>query len=250
MKILIVASVQDELYHLIQSLENKKRVPDSMFYTYTGTINEINILLTISGPGIVNSVVCLTSTIESHHPDFIIMTGCAGIYKISGLKIGDVAIALSETDIHSGIENKYRNPELSPLPFNLIERESIKIKNNYSVFPWIKKMIMEFLHDSKLKDFKVECGNFISVSSITASEEKAIFLEKTFKPIMESMEGNGLFHVSILYQIPSVEIRAGSNYVGKRDRKSWNLELSFLNSNLIVMEFIDYLAKLKHQKKI
>ncbi len=49
----------------------------------------------------------------------------------------------------------------------------------------------------------------------------------TFSAYMESMEGSGAAHTAIHYDIPFLEIRAASNFVGKRNRDEWNLPLAF-----------------------
>ena len=43
---------------------------------------------------------------------------------------------------------------------------------------------------------------------------------------MEAMEGAAAAHVAALYQVPLIEIRAGSNQVGDRNKAQWDFSLA------------------------
>ena len=79
-------------------------------------------------------------------------------------------------------------------------------------------------------DLAIECtismGLIITVSTITSTQKTATHLYKSFSPLMEAMEGAAAAHVASLYNIPFLEIRSGSNYVGERDKKKWNTILA------------------------
>jgi futalosine hydrolase len=87
-------------------------------------------------------------------------------------------------------------------------------------------------------------GPFATVSTITASDERADALFSTFFPIMETMEGSAAAHVAILYGIPFLEIRSASNWVGKRDRNAWDLPLAFRNCSTAVNILIENIKEL------
>jgi futalosine hydrolase len=70
---------------------------------------------------------------------------------------------------------------------------------------------------------KVLTGPFVTVSTITATEERAERLFNRFRPCMENMEGVAGAYIAKHYSIPFLEIRCASNLVGKRDRASWDL---------------------------
>jgi futalosine hydrolase len=55
---------------------------------------------------------------------------------------------------------------------------------------------------------------------------------------MEQMEGSAAAHIAIIYNIPFIEIRSASNFVGKRDVDSWNPDLAFKNACNAVYKFI------------
>ena len=52
------------------------------------------------------------------------------------------------------------------------------------------------------------------------------------------MEGAGAAHVALLYDLPFLEIRAVSNLVGDRDKRRWDLPLSFKHSTQAVQWYL------------
>ena len=92
----------------------------------------------------------------------------------------------------------------------------------YSVSKFIKK----YRESGYGMDTSVIMGSFITVSAITATAKTASNLFSAFSPVMESMEGAAAAHVSALYRIPLIEIRAASNFVGIRDKTKWNIPLA------------------------
>ena len=64
-------------------------------------------------------------------------------------------------------------------------------------------------------------GRFITVSTVTGTEERARSLYRRFRPLCESMEGASVGHISRLFGVDYCEIRAISNPVGRRQRHRW-----------------------------
>lgn len=67
----------------------------------------------------------------------------------------------------------------------------------------------------------------MTVSTITATVTRSNQLHRHFGAVIENMEGAGAAHVAIHYGLPFLEIRAVSNRVGDRDKRRWDLPLSF-----------------------
>ena len=77
--------------------------------------------------------------------------------------------------------------------------------------------------------------NSITVNQITSSKKTAELYSKKYKAAIENMEGAALHLVCIKENIPFVQIRSISNYVGERNKKKWQLKeaVENLNKNLI-----------------
>ena len=79
-------------------------------------------------------------------------------------------------------------------------------------------------------DIKIFKGPFVTVSTITASDQRAANIYRNYQPCMEAMEGAAAAYLSCFYAIPLIEIRSASNFVGNRDKNQWNLPLAFKNA--------------------
>jgi futalosine hydrolase len=44
--------------------------------------------------------------------------------------------------------------------------------------------------------------------------------------VMEAMEGAACAHIAKLYDIPMIEVRSGSNFVGERNKSKWDVDLA------------------------
>lgn len=68
-------------------------------------------------------------------------------------------------------------------------------------------------------------------------------LIKKYDPTIESMEGAALHYVCREFNIPFIQLRAISNYVGERDKSNWKIQEAIENLNQTILRFIDKLYK-------
>ncbi len=179
----------------------------------------------ITGPGVFNAVHALTVYLEKTTPAMILQTGIAGVFRQTGLDIGDVAIATQEHYIHTGTRTD--SLENDPLPFDLIDTNPLSRKG---IYPFEQdrvdrthEILFRICSANKINIVK---GPFITVSSITSSVKQADGLYSAFSPVMEAMEGAASAHIAALYGIPMIEVRAASNFVGERDKSKWDIDLA------------------------
>jgi len=204
---------------------DSKRVTRTGLTIITGKVHHKKYDLVITGPGVFNSAHALSVYLEHSSPALILQTGIAGIFRQTGGNIGDIAIATQEHYIHTGIKTDCL--ENDPLPFDLIAADPLTRKGIY-LFEQDRvdkahEILSRFFMSKKIKIIK---GPFITVSSITSSFNQADRLYSTFFPVMEAMEGAACAHIAKLYDIPMIEVRSGSNFVGERDKSKWDIELA------------------------
>lgn len=241
--ILVTAAVHPEVSDLIERLGLEARPDVGGRPFFKGSWKHLRVGILITGPGMINAAQAHTAMLEKSLPAQIIHTGCGGIFPSSGGVIGDLAVATSETDIHTGIE---QDGEVlpAPLPFSLMDTESGPVKGTYPLDPISAKAAKDRLAtdlvDSETGLFS---GPFITVSTITATDRRARVLYKALSPVMESMEGSAAAHVARLYKVPFLEIRAASNRVGRRDKTQWNLPLAFERCSTAVFHLIDHFTQ-------
>ena len=129
--IIIAAAVYEELSALIDRVEKPVVSKVGGRKIVSGYIEAKPVKLLVTGPGLVNTVQALTAAIENFRPSLIIQTGCAGAFKESGLKIGDIGIATEEIGADLGIEPENGKGPLNELPFPLLNSHGTEIKNRY-----------------------------------------------------------------------------------------------------------------------
>ena len=240
--ILIISPTRMEITPLLKLAQNQSEIINKSGRVLIDAMymqKKFKILIT--EPGIVNTAQALTEEIIQNRPAIVIQTGIAGIFKNTGLKIGDIAVAESEQYIHAGIETcvPYRNFNLDPLPFDLISGSSPTRKGIFPVDLGRSHLCFKILQNYfAMKKIQVGRGLFITVSTITGSDSTAEDLFSIFSPCMEAMEGAAAAHVAALYKIPFIEIRAGSNYVGQRNKSKWNIPLAAERASLAVAALI------------
>ncbi|MBU0465206.1 MAG: futalosine hydrolase, partial [Proteobacteria bacterium] len=172
-----------------------------------------------------NAAHALTAYLEQTSPALVLLTGIAGIFRQTGGNIGDVAIATREHYIHTGIQTD--GLENAPLPFDLIDANPLTRKGIYLFEQDRVDHCHEILSRSVLSNkVNIIKGPFITVSSITSSFKQADSLYSAFSPVMEAMEGAACAHIALHYDIPIIEVRSASNYVGERDKSKWDIELA------------------------
>lgn len=226
--VLVCAAVAGELAGLRACLENPVSGKTGGRDMVSGLINGLPVELLVTGPGIINTAQALTAAMERGKPRLLIQTGCAGTFRESGLRTGDIAVATAEIDVHTGLEPDDGGCLPDPLPFALMTHEGLEIRGRYPVSPDLAKNTVEQLRrEFSGQDIRVEAGPFVTVATITATDARAGILWERFQPCMEAMEGAAAAHVALHYETPFLEIRAASNPVGRRDREKWRLGLAF-----------------------
>jgi len=60
-----------------------------------------------------------------------------------------------------------------------------------------------------------------------------------FDPVTESMEGAALHYVCLMENVPFVQIRGISNYIGERNKQKWDMMNSIVNLNETLIKIIN-----------
>ena len=192
---------------------------------FSGRLNGKAYDLMITGPGVFNAAHALTVYLEQASPALVLQTGIAGVFRETGLDIGDVAVATGEQYIHTGVATD--SPIPGPLPFDLISGLPSSREGRYEFDPGRVEACYEGLSRGfEHKGIRVVKGPFITVSTLTSSFDQAGRLHAALSPVMEAMEGAASAHIAALYKVPFIEVRAASNFTGERDKGKWDVEMA------------------------
>jgi futalosine hydrolase len=226
--VLIAGAVPEEILKIMEQLEFPTIMKIGGRSIIAGNLTGIPVQILATGPGPVNTAQAITAAIENERPGLIIQTGCAGSFRASGLDIGDIGLATQEIDVQLGIEPESPDQPPDDLPFDLAHASGLPLKNRYPLDPILVEKAFSYLNTGFAQTgIRIQKGTFVTVSTITATDQRSEMLSRSFSPSMESMEGAAGAYLSLHYDIPFLEIRSASNFVGNRNRESWNLPLAF-----------------------
>lgn len=238
--ILVLGAVADELKGLARRMQHPLKKVEKGRVRWVGLMSGKKVSLVETGPGMTNTAMTLTAGILKSPPELVIQTGCAGAFPTSGLNSGDIGVATEEIDAQLGVEGSSGDGSPAPLPFPLLKNGSREIQNRYLLDQQLVQKALQIMKKAfSNTPVTIQIGPFISVVTVTASDQRAAGLREDYQCIMENMEGAAAAHVCLCYDIPFLEIRAASNRVGHRDKATWALPLAFERAGTAVAHLIE-----------
>lgn len=193
----IIGAMEEETRALLEHME--KRVDTSVHhlkYT-TGTIHGVEVVLTQSGIGKVNSALATAFMIDRYDPQLIINTGSAGGLK-EGLSVGDVLI--SDTLAYHDVDATafgYQKGQVPQMPVEYISDE---------------KYVEKILEAAESVGLHPKKGMIVSSDSFIASKKDVEMIQMNFpKADATEMEGASIAQTCYVLHTPFVVIRAISD---------------------------------------
>ena len=207
MKILLVAATLLELKPIQRKLEEQKPMHD--IYTL------------VTDVGMIATTFQLTKVLKEEKFDLAINVGIAGAFDrklVLGEVVEVVQDQFSEEVVEDGIELKsyeevgLRGEDERPFTNGVLNRSFLFLQS-------------AFVNSSQpLKEV-----SSITVNTVHGNEFSIKRIQERLNPQIESMEGAAFFYVCNQMEVPSLQLRAISNYVEKRNRDAWEIELALNN---------------------
>jgi futalosine hydrolase len=199
---------------------------------YTGESERLKVQFYQSGVGMLSSAVAFTRLALEDKPDLVIQIGIAGSFN-KKLTLGKVVVVNEEILGDIGVEEDGNWKDIFDLKLE---------KSSYHPFekrklpnPWL----------SKYNLLKLPEVNAITVNEISTNKKRIEILTKKYKPTIETMEGAALHYVCRETNIPFLQIRAISNYIGERDKSKWKINHSIEQLNKTVLAYLEKLYSIK-----
>ena len=184
-----------------------------------------NISFHITGVGILSAAVSLTKLVLLHKPELIIQVGIAGCFD-SSIDLGKVVLVKEETLGDTGVEENGEWKDLFKTKF--IAPDDAPFTNGRLV----NKHLSNY-NPSQLPEVTA-----LTVNEITTRKERIAQLKSLYNPTIESMEGAALHYVCNDLNIPYLQIRGLSNYIGERDKAKWLIKEAVENANKVLLETV------------
>ena len=193
-----------------------KEIDPFIELTRAGDINNADIL--ISGIGLTASTYHLAKQLALKKYDLVIQAGVAGCFDLS-VPLGAVVAVKQDAIADQSVIELEKLKTLFDL--QLVPQDQYPYKKG-----WLINPNKEVLKKTRLKIVKG-----ISVNQISTSKQMIKFYREVFGPVTESMEGAALHYACLMENVPFVQIRSISNYIGERNKKKWDMMDSIINLN-------------------
>ena len=190
-------------------------------------LRDIDILIT--GVGLTATTYHLTKAVYTNKPLFILQAGIAGALD-EQLTLTKVVAVKNETIGDLGVEE---NGTFNPV-------FSLKLGGK-DTFPWTNGQLCNTHEIALQAGFPLV--NSVTVNEISTNQQRIQYYKKDLGAAIESMEGAALHYVALLENIPFLQIRSLSNFVGERDKSKWEMDkaISCLNLELqrVILKLMD-----------
>lgn len=234
--ILVTAAVEIELSFLVRELDAEMRRHEGIPPFHEWCSPNLKVLLALTGMGKVNAAMTSTALVRAFHPDILINTGCAGAYAASGLSVGDIAAASSETYGDEGVLTPSGWQPLESIGIPLAEVDGRRYFNEIPLSP---SMTMKARTVADTLGISLRTGKFVTVSTCSGTADRGAELSGRFDALCESMEGAAVAHVALIHGLDCLEVRGISNMVEDRDLSRWNIAEAAAKAQQFILPFIE-----------
>ena len=182
----------------------------------------------ITGVGSHSAIYHLTKRLQQIDYDLVIQAGIAGSFTKS-ITLGEVVLVREDNFADVGISEKNN--------FYTLFEKGLADEDQ---FPFAKGWLK---NDSELIDqLLLSKVRAVTVNTVTDNEENINKLVLKFEPQIESMEGAVLHYICLQEDIPFLQLRSISNYVGERDKTRWKIKEAVDNLNAELLNIISQLT--------
>lgn len=210
MRIIITAATQAEFKPAIAVLN---------------TLPNANIAFHETGIGMLATAVSLTKLMLQKRPDLVIQIGIAGTFD-TNIELGKVLLVKAEYLGDIGVQETGVWKDIFDL--NLMNLDSFPFKQKAIINPYLP-----MLNILKLQEVAA-----VTINEISTNLQRIEQLKAKYNPIIESMEGVALHYVCTDLQVPFLQIRSVSNYIGERDKNKWQMQEAISNLNKVLIDLI------------
>jgi futalosine hydrolase len=211
MYILLVAATRIEIQPTLQLLQQQHN-----------QLNMHHIQVLITGVGSVPVSYQLTRSLASHRPDYLLQAGIGGSFSTT-CPPGSAAFIEEEVMGDVGVEEEGVFKDVFEMQLQ-----------QTGAHPYTGKSLVN-PYCNKWQQHGLPFVKGITINEITTRSERIEQLQQKYHPVVESMEGAAFHYVALMENIPFMQLRTVSNYVGERDKAKWKMKeaIELLNQKLV-----------------
>lgn len=189
----------------------------------------VNIDVLITGVGLLSSAYHLQRQLHLKRPDLVIQAGIAGSFD-SSYSLGSVVQVSRDLIADQGVYEDKNWKTVFDL--GLISSNQFPYRKGWLLNP----------HKELMKLARLPRVAAVSVNRVSSDRKMMKIVHDRFRPVVESMEGAALHYIALQEEIPFLQIRSISNYVGERNKKKWNIKESVFNLNNELIRLLNALT--------
>ncbi len=220
MRILIVSATPGEVSFLSKDILSAKA---GTHFSVDTDKHEVDVLIT--GVGMMLTAFHLGMCLKENKYDLILNIGLAGALN-KRLQLGEVVMVSSDAVEDLGAEDDQSFLDIYEL--GLSDKNEFPFHN--------RKLVAIHPYQQQLINLKNVVG--ITVNKVHGNEESIAKLLTHTKADVETMEGAAFFYACLYHKMYCVQLRSISNYVEKRDKSKWNIQLALDNLQLTIINFL------------
>jgi futalosine hydrolase len=198
---------------------------------FTSESKRMKVTFHQSGVGMLATAVSLTKMITEEKPDLIIQIGIAGCFD-EKMILGKVVCINEESLGDLGVQEDGKWKDIFDLKLE---------KSTYPPFEK-RKLPNQWMKDYNV--LKLPEVAAVTINQITTSPDHKLQLIKKYEAVIESMEGAALHYVCRTFNVPFIQMRAISNYIGERDKSKWEIKTAIDNLNQVILKYIEKIYKI------
>ncbi|MEJ2289456.1 MAG: futalosine hydrolase [Deinococcales bacterium] len=211
--LLLVSATAEEARPLREALDGAS-LPARWGHAWEGRLGDVDVVLTHLGVGKANTAAGLALALERWRPEAVVQYGIGGAFVGSFLSSGMVAVASTDVHVDTGAGEADAWEDMESVGFPLLEGPPPR----FNEMPTDRRLSERLAAPSAAPLLR-----FATSERVTGSLEEADRLQRRFDVAIESMEGAAAAQVCLALGVPFAEIRAVSNVVGERDRRTWDV---------------------------
>jgi futalosine hydrolase len=198
--------------------------PEIEPFTIDNTVSDV----LISGVGVPSTMYHLQKRIQQLQYDLIIQAGIGGSFN-SNIKLGQTVMVKQDCFADLGIEEKENYTPI--FETQLVDKNEFPFSNGWLINT-----------TTYIKTATLPLVKAITVNKVSDSDLQNQQFKKQFNADIESMEGAALHYICLQENIPFIQVRAISNYVGERDKTKWKMREAIENLNSELTTLINQLT--------
>jgi futalosine hydrolase len=176
-----------------------------------------NVDILVTGVGTPATLYHLQKRLHQLDYDFVVQAGIAGSFS-TDIALGETVVVKQDTFGDLGAEEKRMyTPYFTS---GLINGHEFPFANGWLMNP-----------TTLPKNMELRAVKGVTINKVSDSFLQKLQLVDSFDAQIESMEGAALHYVCLQEEIPFLQIRSISNYVGERDKSKWSIKAAFENLN-------------------